>query len=218
MHTIPQDILSIIDHENEIAIGSIDCTKKSYNPSIQQDHINIFHKTGRGQEAEQVHEKVHQQCSVCQAQALKYSSYGWKVCSSCRAFFRRSVQSGYHALFECRLEQNCNIQHQIGRKCQFCRFQCCLSSGMKLGLVLSNKDRHSRFNKLKNATKTIIKRETDPKFEFIMRPSVLSTSFSNEEQMILENLNMKMHSTGSWLQNLLIFDRRSAVNLIEYTC
>jgi hypothetical protein len=217
MDTIPQDILNIINHENEYAIGSIDCTKKSNNLSLQQDHINISHKTGGCQEAEQVHDKVPQQCSVCLAQALKYSSYGGKVCSSCRAFFRRSVQSGYHALFECKVDQRCSIQHQISRKCQFCRFQSCLSSGMKLNMVLSSQERHSRFNKLKKATKTIIKSEADPKYEFIARPSVLSTSYSNEEQMILENLNMKMHSTGSWLQNLLIFDRRSAVNLIEYT-
>ena len=84
---------------------------------------------------------------------------------------------------------------------------------MKLNLVLSNQERNSRFNKLKKTTKSIIKSETD----FITIPSVLSITFYNEEQMILENLNTKMHSSGSWLQNLLIFDRRSAVNLIEYT-
>jgi hypothetical protein len=162
-------------------------------------------------------EKAPQLCSVCQAQALKYSSYGGKVCSSGRAFFRRSVQSGYHALFECNMDQKCSIQHQISRKCQFCRFQSCLSSGMKLNWVLSNQEKHSRFNKLKKATKAIIKSEADPKFEFITRPSILSSTFSKEEQMVLQILNMKMHSTGSCLQNLLIFDRGSAVNLIEYT-
>ena len=152
-------------------------------------------------------------CLVCDAPALKYSSYGGKVCSSCRAFFRRSVQSGYHALFECKLDNMCKIEQKVRRKCQFCRFQSCLSSGMKLKLVLSNQERNSRFNKLKKATKSIIKSETD----FITTPSVLLVTFYNEEQMILENLNKKMHSSGSWLQNLLIFDRRSAVNLIEYT-
>jgi hypothetical protein len=91
---------------------------------------------------------------------------------------------------------------------------------MKLSRILSDQERHSRFNKLKKATTAIIKSEDKPKYDLITSPSVLSLSFSIEEQMILDNIHKKMHSTGSLgtgLQNLLIFDRRSAVNLIEYT-
>ena len=137
MDTIPQDILNIINPEKTNIEGFIGCTTKSNNLILHQDD-----NRARCQEVEIVPVKVPKLCSVCQAEALKYSSYGGKVCSSCRAFFRRSVQSGYHALFECKVDQNCNIQHQIQRKCQFCRFQSCQSSGMKLNLVLNDKERH----------------------------------------------------------------------------
>jgi hypothetical protein len=149
--------------------------------------------------------------------ALKYSSYGGKVCSSCRAFFRRSVQSGYHALFQCKLDKMCNIEQEVSRKCQFCRFQSCLSSGMKTTLVLSDQARNSKFNKLRKANRTIIKDETKSKHFSISMPSALYFSFSNEEQTILNNILTKMGSSGSWVQNLLMFDRESAVNVIEYT-
>ena len=40
-------------------------------------------------------------CEICSKPALKYSSYGGLACSSCRSFFRRSVQSGKHETYRC---------------------------------------------------------------------------------------------------------------------
>ena len=39
--------------------------------------------------------EVPRLCHVCGEQAGKHSYYGGQVCPSCRAFFRRSVQSKY---------------------------------------------------------------------------------------------------------------------------
>ena len=43
-------------------------------------------------------------CLVCGEKAGKHSYYGGQVCPSCRAFFRRSVQSGYNATYFCQLQ------------------------------------------------------------------------------------------------------------------
>merc|ERR1719354_1138215 len=39
-------------------------------------------------------------CAVCGDKAGKHSYYGGQVCASCRAFFRRSVQTKYYEVFE----------------------------------------------------------------------------------------------------------------------
>ena len=48
-------------------------------------------------------------CLVCGEKAGKHSYYGGQVCPSCRAFFRRSVQSGYNASYFCPKDKNCKI-------------------------------------------------------------------------------------------------------------
>ena len=139
------------------------------------------------------------------------------MCSSCRAFFRRSVQSGYHAIFECRLGSDCSMGQMVKRKCRFCRFQTCLRSGMRITLVLPDEERKIRFNKLHKACKTKLKAEFQAQKQLIARPFCFS--FSYEEQKLLGNLASKMMSPniGSWVQSLIMFDREVALNIIEYS-
>ena len=63
----------------------------------------------------------HPICGVCGDKAGKHAYYGGVVCGSCRAFFRRSVQSKYHLIFQCKLSKNCEIKSDTKKKCQFCR-------------------------------------------------------------------------------------------------
>merc|ERR1719210_1458367 len=70
-------------------------------------------------------------CYVCGEKAGKHSYYGGQVCASCRAFFRRSVQSKYYEIFECKKDKSCLVNAQTRKNCQFCRFKKCLESGMK---------------------------------------------------------------------------------------
>ena len=60
-------------------------------------------------------------CYVCGEKAGKHSYYGGQVCASCRAFFRRSVQSKYYEIFQCKFEKRCRITLQTRKTCQFCR-------------------------------------------------------------------------------------------------
>ena len=60
-------------------------------------------------------------CYCCGEKAGKHSYYGGQVCASCRAFFRRSVQSKYYEIFQCKFDKNCKITSQTRKTCQFCR-------------------------------------------------------------------------------------------------
>ena len=60
-------------------------------------------------------------CYVCGEKAGKHSYYGGQVCASCRAFFRRSVQSKYYEIFQCKFDKHCKITSQTRKTCQFCR-------------------------------------------------------------------------------------------------
>lgn len=65
-----------------------------------------------------------QPCKVCFCQpGCRFKFYGCKgVCSSCRSFFRRSVQSGQYRIFECR-SIGCLIDSKNRMSCKKCRFQ-----------------------------------------------------------------------------------------------
>jgi hypothetical protein len=60
-------------------------------------------------------------CKVCGDKAGKHTYYGGTVCGSCRAFFRRSVQSKYFKIFQCKISENCKISSETRKNCQFCR-------------------------------------------------------------------------------------------------
>ena len=60
-------------------------------------------------------------CPIYGATAGKHRYYGGKSCGPCRAFFRRSVQSKYFEIFHCKSGENCTIEHDSRKKCQFCR-------------------------------------------------------------------------------------------------
>ena len=49
--------------------------------------------------------------------------YVLQVCPSCRAFFRRSVQSGYNATYFCVKDGQCEVTLKTRKNCQYCRYK-----------------------------------------------------------------------------------------------
>ena len=81
-------------------------------------------------------------------QPLHYEGRG---CSSCRAFFRRSVQNKAYEKFLCKNKQTrlqfCNIDSKSWKSCKYCRYNKCLESGMKPSFVLNEVERKIRHEK-----------------------------------------------------------------------
>ncbi|XP_075159551.1 hormone-receptor-like in 78 isoform X2 [Haematobia irritans] len=67
-------------------------------------------------------------CLVCGDRASG-RHYGAISCEGCKGFFKRSIrkQLGY----QCRGAMNCEINKHHRNRCQFCRLQKCLASGMR---------------------------------------------------------------------------------------
>lgn len=67
-------------------------------------------------------------CLVCGDRASG-RHYGAISCEGCKGFFKRSIrkQLGY----QCRGAMNCEVTKHHRNRCQFCRLQKCLASGMR---------------------------------------------------------------------------------------
>ncbi|KFO87659.1 Nuclear receptor subfamily 4 group A member 3 [Buceros rhinoceros silvestris] len=54
--------------------------------------------------------------------------YGVRTCEGCKGFFKRTVQK--NAKYVCLANKNCPVDKRRRNRCQYCRFQKCLSVGM----------------------------------------------------------------------------------------
>ena len=70
----------------------------------------------------------------------------FQACPSCRAFFRRSVQSGYNATYFCVKEGQCEVNLKTRKNCQSCRYKLCEAAGMKTTWVLTEDERKLKFH------------------------------------------------------------------------
>ncbi|XP_074833426.1 peroxisome proliferator-activated receptor delta isoform X1 [Carettochelys insculpta] len=66
------------------------------------------------------------ECRVCGDIASGFH-YGVHACEGCKGFFRRTIRMKLE--YE-KCDRNCKIQRKNRNKCQYCRFQKCLSLGM----------------------------------------------------------------------------------------
>jgi len=93
---------------------------------------------------------TEEKCPVCGDNAAKHVHYGAMTCFSCRAFFRRSIQNKTADNYVCRRTGTCEINLKTRKNCQFCRFQKCMSMGMKRSSVLTEEERNHRFRKTRD--------------------------------------------------------------------
>nr|AGB34183.1 retinoid-X receptor-2 [Callinectes sapidus] len=67
-------------------------------------------------------------CSICGDRASG-KHYGVYSCEGCKGFFKRTVRKDL--TYACREERSCTIDKRQRNRCQYCRYQKCLSMGMK---------------------------------------------------------------------------------------
>lgn len=98
------------------------------------------------------HERYLKVCFVCQEEAKAgqehLRNYGGVVCYSCRAFWRRSHQKTRNPNFVCKKGGNCTITVKTRRRCQKCRYNRCIQTGMSPDAVLDDDQKKIRFRKL----------------------------------------------------------------------
>ena len=124
--------------------------RDDHNPSPSHDNRNTPPSTSnkKGKKPNPLISET-KKCQVCSAPAAKHIHYGATTCFSCRAFFRRSIQTSQSRNYVCRRQGNCNILPDTRKGCQKCRLEACLKIGMKPGWVLNEDERARRFRKLR---------------------------------------------------------------------
>ncbi|XP_011865988.1 PREDICTED: retinoic acid receptor RXR isoform X2 [Vollenhovia emeryi] len=77
-------------------------------------------------------------CSICGDRASG-KHYGVYSCEGCKGFFKRTVRKDLS--YACREEKSCTIDKRQRNRCQYCRYQKCLSMGMKREAVQEERQR-----------------------------------------------------------------------------
>lgn len=77
-------------------------------------------------------------CLICGDRASG-KHYGVYSCEGCKGFFKRTVRKNLN--FTCREERNCLIDKRQRNRCQYCRYQKCLATGMRREAVQEERQR-----------------------------------------------------------------------------
>lgn len=77
-------------------------------------------------------------CLICGDKASG-KHYGVYSCEGCKGFFKRTVRK--NLTFSCREERNCLIDKRQRNRCQYCRYQKCLATGMRREAVQEERQR-----------------------------------------------------------------------------
>ena len=70
-------------------------------------------------------------CPICEDSVSGYH-YGMYSCESCKGFFKRTIHSKRFEKLKCSVDGICIVNLSNRKQCASCRFQKCLSLGMKL--------------------------------------------------------------------------------------
>ncbi|CAM9582920.1 unnamed protein product [Lampetra fluviatilis] len=133
-------------------------------------HSMVGHRVGEGHKVREFpyEEELDELCPVCGDKVSGYH-YGLLTCESCKGFFKRTVQNNKR--YTCIESQSCPIDKTQRKRCPYCRFQKCLSVGMKLEAVRADRMRggrnkfgpmYKRDRALKQQKKAIIRATSGP--------------------------------------------------------
>ncbi|XP_038046546.1 uncharacterized protein LOC119720779 [Patiria miniata] len=86
---------------------------------------------------------VDNKCPICGDRVSGYH-YGMYSCESCKGFFKRTIHSKRHEKLKCTFGGGCLVDLRSRKQCAACRFQKCLSLGMKLEAIRRDRQRGGR--------------------------------------------------------------------------
>lgn len=164
-------------------------------------------------------DRAPQGCKVCLRLTVEkqHNHYGAKVCSSCRGFFRRSVQSQQHPLFVCLPSRAlghdndqgrsrgppisrepplmCLIDSRSRRSCKRCRFDRCLTAGMRPGWVWTDMER--KLHLMNRGTAAVVAHATTAAAAATAVPvRSVTLRFTEEERRHVEKIQDLIFSYG----------------------
>jgi hypothetical protein len=109
----------------------------------QQQHQQLQNNNSGNQTiaSQARHQLECEDCPICGDRVSGYH-YGLLTCESCKGFFKRTVQNKKQ--YQCTAEQNCVVDKTCRKRCPHCRFQKCITRGMKVEAVREDRMRGGR--------------------------------------------------------------------------
>lgn len=118
-------------------------------------------------------------CAICGDKASG-KHYGVHSCEGCKGFFKRTVRKDL--TYTCRDLKECTIDKRQRNRCQYCRYQKCLNSGMKREAVQEerqkNKDKPNQSPPSNNS---------ESKDDLSMKDQQKSSLFEDEETALTKS-------------------------------
>ncbi|XP_029695047.1 nuclear receptor subfamily 4 group A member 3 isoform X2 [Takifugu rubripes] len=161
-------------------------------------------------------------CAVCGDNAA-CQHYGVRTCEGCKGFFKRTVQK--NAKYVCLASKNCPVDKRRRNRCQYCRFQKCLSVGMVKEVVRTDSLKGRR-GRLPSKPKSPLQTEASPPSpplsllsgllrayshctprdldysQFSAADPPTSTSDAEQIQLFYRLLTISMETTRCWADRL----------------
>lgn len=142
------------------------------------------------------------QCPICSEVTIDHLHYGGLACFSCKAFFRRTVNTVAKKSKRCRRgDGKCPLKLGKRNNCPACRFQKCLNSGMSPSLVLSGKTEGNKFGGKKRlisckSNEVIASLESDVKNDKIVASATLTLTEEDKLSQILHHHRLVISQTA----------------------
>ncbi|XP_054282931.1 retinoic acid receptor RXR-alpha-B-like isoform X2 [Macrosteles quadrilineatus] len=133
-------------------------------------------------------------CSICGDRASG-KHYGVYSCEGCKGFFKRTVRKDL--TYACREEKSCLIDKRQRNRCQYCRYQKCLSMGMKREAVQEERQRTKERDQ--NEVESTSSMHTDMPVERILEAEK-RVECKNQVQLEVDNI---CHATDKQLFQLV---------------
>lgn len=123
------NILKTIPSASSSASSSPSCINNN-NPATANNNDPMHASRAAAVAATGLHphpQSPSQLCAVC-GDTAACQHYGVRTCEGCKGFFKRTVQKG--SKYVCLADKACPVDKRRRNRCQFCRFQKCLTVGM----------------------------------------------------------------------------------------
>jgi hypothetical protein len=112
--------------------------------------MNVQHQHQQHHQQQQQQQQLPHQvpspkaiCAICGDKASG-KHYGVHSCEGCKGFFKRTVRKDL--TYTCRDNRDCVIDKRQRNRCQYCRYQKCLTAGMKREAVQEERQKHKDKN------------------------------------------------------------------------
>eukprot|EP00079_Xenopus_tropicalis_P033288 XP_017947059.1 PREDICTED: peroxisome proliferator-activated receptor delta isoform X5 [Xenopus tropicalis] len=125
------------------------------------------------QEHQETSQRVN--CKICGDRASGFH-YGVHACEGCKGFFRRTIRMRLQ--YE-NCDRNCKIQKKNRNKCQYCRFNKCLSLGMSHNAIRFGRMPESEKRKLVQAPVTDSAAPDSPVSDLDALSQLIHSSYMN---------------------------------------